>query len=310
MEEFLWLTFLVSLLAAGVRLATPLLFAALGGITNELAGVLNIGLEGMMVAGTFGAYIGALLSGSEWGGALGGMLAGGLLGLLFAFLSITWRGDQVVLGTGLNIFALGLTSFFFRSMYKAGISQFVPSFQVWNVPLLSDIPIIGQIFFRQVPLVYLAYLLIPIATFLLYKTTWGLKLRCCGEHPRAAETVGVNVVKTRYLALCLSGMLAGLGGTFLSLGQISAFTEGLVSGRGFIALAAIIFGRWKPLNVALACLLFGVADALQLRLQGFGLPIRYEFLLMFPYLLTLITFVIFVNRGDSPAALGKPYPEK
>ncbi len=310
MEDVLLLSFLVSLLAAGVRLATPLVFAALGGITNELSGVLNIGLEGMMIAGTFGAYIGALLSGSEWGGALGGMLAGALLGLLFAFLSITLGGDQVVLGTGLNIFALGLTSFFFRSMYKAGISQFVPSFQVWNVPLLSDLPLIGQIFFRQVPLVYLAYLLIPLFTFLLYKTTWGLKLRCCGEHPRGAETVGVDVVKTRYLALCLSGMLAGLGGTFLSLGQISAFTEGLVSGRGFIALAAIIFGRWRPLNVALACLLFGVADALQLRLQGVGLPIRYEFLLMFPYVLTLITFVIFVNRGDSPAALGKPYPEK
>ncbi len=310
MEDVLLLSFLVSLLAAGVRLATPLVFASLGGITNELSGVLNIGLEGMMIAGTFGAYIGALLSGSEWGGALGGMLAGALLGLLFAFLSITLGGDQVVLGTGLNIFALGLTSFFFRSMYKAGISQFVPSFQVWNVPLLSDLPLIGQIFFRQVPLVYLAYLLIPLFTFLLYKTTWGLKLRCCGEHPRGAETVGVDVVKTRYLALCLSGMLAGLGGTFLSLGQISAFTEGLVSGRGFISLAAIIFGRWRPLNVALACLLFGVADALQLRLQGFGLPIRYEFLLMFPYVLTLITFVIFVNRGDSPAALGKPYPEK
>ncbi|PWH18743.1 MAG: ABC transporter permease [Anaerolineae bacterium] len=310
MNEFLWLPFLVSLLAAGVRLATPLLFAALGGITNELSGVLNIGLEGMMIGGTFGAYIGALLSGSEWGGALGGMLAGGLLGLLFAYLSITWRADQVVLGTGLNLFALGLTSFFFRSMYKAGISQFVPSFDVWNVPLLSDIPLIGQIFFRQVPLVYLAYLLIPLFSFLLYKTTWGLKLRCCGEHPRAAETVGVNVTRMRYLALILSGMLAGLGGTFLSLGQISAFTEGLVSGRGFIALAAIIFGRWKPLNVAFACLLFGVADALQLRLQGFGLPIRYEFLLMFPYLLTLVTFVVFVNRGDSPAALGKPYPEK
>ncbi len=310
MEDVLLLSFLVSLLAAGVRLAPPLVFASLGGITNELSGVLNIGLEGMMIAGTFGAYIGALLSGSEWGGALGGMLAGALLGLLFAFLSITLGGDQVVLGTGLNIFALGLTSFFFRSMYKAGISQFVPSFQVWNVPLLSDLPLIGQIFFRQVPLVYLAYLLIPLFTFLLYKTTWGLKLRCCGEHPRGAETVGVDVVKTRYLALCLSGMLAGLGGTFLSLGQISAFTEGLVSGRGFIALAAIIFGRWRPLNVALACLLFGVADALQLRLQGVGLPIRYEFLLMFPYVLTLITFVIFVNRGDSPAALGKPYPEK
>jgi len=310
MNEFLWLPFLISLLAAGVRLATPLLFAALGGIINELSGVLNIGLEGMLIAGTFGAYLGALLSGSEWGGALGGMLAGGLLGLLFAYLSITWRADQVVLGTGLNIFALGLSSFFFRSMYKAGISQFVPSFEVWNVPLFSDIPFIGQIFFRHVPLVYLAYVLIPLFTFLLYKTTWGLKLRCCGEHPRAAETVGVNVMKMRYLALILSGMLAGLGGTFLSLGQISAFTEGLVSGRGFIALAAIIFGRWKPLNVALACLLFGVADALQLRLQGFGLPIRYEFLLMFPYLLTLITFVVFVNRGDSPASLGKPYPEK
>jgi simple sugar transport system permease protein len=304
------LAMLIPLLAAGVRLATPLLYSALGGIISERSGVTNIGLEGMMIMGTFGAYVGSYLTGNAWGGALGGMLAGALTALLFALMAVFFRADQVVLGTGVNILALGLTAFIYRAMYKAGISQFVTGFKAWNVPLLSDIPVIGPIFFQQIPLVYLGYILIAVVAFILYRTTWGLKLRSVGELPRAADTAGISVARVRLLAVTASGALAGIGGAFLSIGEISAFTEGLVAGRGFIALAAVIFGRWDPLRAAGACLLFGTADALQYRLQALKVPISYEFLLMFPYVLTLLAFILFVHRSKPPAALGKPYPEK
>jgi simple sugar transport system permease protein len=300
---------IVLLLAAGVRLATPLVFAALGGIISERAGVINIGLEGMMIMGTFGAYVGSYMTGSAWGGALGGALAGALTGLLFAWMAVRFRADQVVLGTGINIFALALTAFIYRAMYKAGVSQFVTGFKTWNVPVLSDIPIVGEIFFRQIPLVYVGYVLIALIAFILYRTTWGLKLRSVGELPRAADTAGISVYRLRLLAVSASGGLAGLGGAFLSIGEISAFTEGLVAGRGFIALAAVIFGRWDPLRAAAACLLFGTADALQYRMQALQVPIPYEFLLMMPYVLTLLAFILFVHRSRPPAALGKPYPE-
>ncbi len=300
---------LVLLMAAGVRLATPLIFAALGGIICERSGVTNIGLEGMMIMGTFGAYVGAFLTGNAWGGALGGVLAGAATALLFAYMALRFRADQVVLGTGVNILALALTAFIYRAMYKGGISQFVTGFEVWNVPLLSDIPGIGPIFFQQIPLVYVCYVLIALIAFILYRTTWGLKLRSVGELPRAADTAGISVAHMRYIAVTISGALAGLGGAFLSIGEISAFTEGLVSGRGFIALAAVIFGRWDPLRVAAACLLFGTADALQYRMQALKVPIPYEFLLMLPYVLTLVAFILFVHRSRPPAALGKPYPD-
>ena len=297
----------LSLLTAAVRLATPLVFAALGGILSERAGVLNIGLEGMMIAGTFGGYLGGLLAGDPWAGALGGMLAGGLFGFGFALMAVYLRADQVVLGTGINILGLGLTSYFYRAMYKSGVSQFFPGFKVTPIPVLGDIPVLGPIFFQQIPLVYLMYVVVPLVAFILYRTTWGLKLRAVGEHPQAADTAGISVPGVRLLAVTLSGALAGLGGAFLSVGQLSAFTEGLVAGRGFIALAAVIFGRWDPLRSSLGCLMFGLADALQLRLQGLGIPVPIEVFLMFPYLLTLVTFVLFVSRVRPPAALGKPY---
>ena len=298
---------LISLFAAGVRLATPLVFAALGGILSERSGVLNIGLEGMMIAGTFGGYLGGLLAGDPWAGALGGVLAGALIGFFFAVTAVFLRADQVVLGTGINILGLGLTSYFYRAMYKSGVSQFFPGFKVTPIPVLSEIPGLGPIFFQQIPLVYLMYFIVPLVAFILYRTTWGLKLRAVGEHPLAADTAGISVTGVRLLAVTLSGAFAGLGGAFLSVGQLSAFTEGLVAGRGFIALAAVIFGRWDPFRSTLGCLMFGLADALQLRLQGLGIPVPIEVFLMFPYLLTLVTFILFVSRVRPPAALGKPY---
>lgn len=297
----------VSLFAAGVRLATPLVFAAMGGILAERSGVLNIGLEGMMIAGTFGGYIGGLLGADPWAGALGGAMAGMLFGFLFAVMAVYLRADQVVLGTGINILGIGLSSYFYRAMYKAGVSQFFPGFKVYPIPILSEIPGVGEIFFQQIPLVYLMYAIVPVMAFILYRTTWGLKLRAVGEHPEAADTAGISVHGVRLLAVTLSGAFAGLGGAFLSVGQLSAFTEGLVAGRGFIALAAVIFGRWDPLRSTLGCVMFGLADALQLRLQNLGIPVPIELFLMFPYLLTLVTFILFVSRARPPAALGRPY---
>lgn len=297
----------ISLIAAGVRLATPLVFAAMGGILAERSGVLNIGLEGMMIAGTFGGYLGGLLGADPWAGALGGALAGMFFGFLFAVMAVYLRADQVVLGTGINILGLGFSSFFYRAMYKSGVSQFFPGFKVYPIPVLSEIPGLGPIFFQQIPLVYLMYVVIPLMAFILYRTTWGLKLRAVGEHPEAADTAGISVPGMRLLAVTLSGAFAGLGGAFLSVGQLSAFTEGLVAGRGFIALAAVIFGRWDPVRSSLGCLMFGLADALQLRLQNLGIPIPIELFLMFPYLLTLVTFILFVSRVRPPAALGRPY---
>jgi len=182
---------IIPLIAAGIRLATPLIFAALGGILSERSGVINIGLEGMLVAGTFGGYVGALFGQNPWLGALGGIVAGALLGCLFAVLAVLLGADQVVLGTGVNVAALGLTSFFYRAMYRAGVSQFFPGFETYPIPGLAALPIVGDIFFNQVPLVYLAYLLVPLIALVLYRTTWGLKLRAVGEHPRAADTAGI-----------------------------------------------------------------------------------------------------------------------
>ncbi len=300
---------ILAFLAAGVRLATPLLYAAFGGVLCERSGVINIGLEGMMIAGTFGGYVGSLVTHSAWGGVAGGLLAGFLFGFLFAIMTVVLRAEQVVIGTGVNLFALGLTAFLFRAMSRAGVAGYATKFQPWKIPYLSDIPFIGDIFFRQNPLIYVGYILIPVLAFFLYRTTWGLKLRGAGEHPRAADTAGINVWWVRITAVTLGGGLAGLGGAVISVGELSTFLEGLIAGRGFIALAAVIFGRWDPLKVAGACLLFGLADALQLRLQTLAPQIPYQFLLMFPYVLTLVTFVLLIHRARPPASLGKPYPE-
>lgn len=305
--ELLGSLFAVAFWAAGVRMATPLLFAALGEILSERGGILNIGLEGMILAGAFGGVLGSYYSGNAWVGVLAGMVAGGLVGLLHAFVSVTIRGDQVVSGAAINITMLGLTTFLARTAFGVGERPMVAAFSVWKVPLLGDIPIVGEILFQHVPLVYIGYLLVPLIAFLLYKTTWGLRIRSLGEHPRAADTVGINVAAWRYGLTVICGCLAGLGGVFLSLGQLSRFTENMSAGRGFIALAAVIFGKWDPWRVMLATVIFGAAEAMTLRLQALNVQVPYELILMMPYLLTFLAFVGLVGRTNPPAALGLPY---
>lgn len=308
--------FTVALFASTVRAATPLILAALGGIFSERSGVVNIALEGIMLIGAFFAmlisYLGQQLGlpplVSALAGAVGAMIFGFLISMIHAVVSIRYRADQVVSGVAINILALGLTGFLLQQIFNtSGNSPSVPSLPAAPIPLLSSIPVLGPIFFNQPPIVYAAILAVPIAAFVLFRTALGLRLRAVGEHPKAADTVGINVFQLRYLGVAVSGVLAGLGGAYLSLGQLNIFTENMTNGRGFIALAAVIFGKWNPWGALGACLLFGFADAIQISLQNAGVNIPSDFLLMLPYVLTLVALAGFIGRSNPPAASGVPY---
>ena len=304
LRDVLWSS---DLLYATLRLTTPILFAALGGLLCERAGVLNIGLEGMMLGGALAAYVVALRTGSPWLGLLAAMVVGTLTGLLFAVVVITFRANQIVSAVGLNLLMLGLTGVALRaSVGLSAGSKPAPTIPVWKIPGLGDLPIIGPLLFNHLPLVYLVFILVGAITFLLYRTTWGLAIRAAGENPRAAETVGINVIRVRYLTVLWSGMMAALGGAVLCIGYLNSFTEGMTAGRGFIAFSAIIFGRYGPIGTALASLLFGFADALQLRIQAFGVNIPYQFLIMLPYVVTLLALFA-AGRFNAPKASGVPY---
>jgi ABC-type uncharacterized transport system permease subunit len=301
--------FLIGVLAAGVRLATPILLAALGEVFAERAGVLKISIEGEMLMGALFGFLGAFYLNNIWLGMLIGMVVAALYSLIAGVLSITLKVDQVITGITLNILALGLTSFIFRFILKKSlIPPSIKPLVVFKIPILSKIPVIGPIVFQQNLIVYLTFfVLVPVSTFILFKTTFGLNLRAVGEHPLAADTVGINVYRTRYFCVMIGGLFSGLGGAFMTLAQLNMFTENMTAGRGFIALAAVIFGKWHPVGAMIATLLFGTADALQLRLQGLGVDVPYQFLLMLPYILTIIALVGVVKRTNAPSALAVPY---
>lgn len=308
MEHVFTLGFIITLIAATIRLSVPILLAALGGMFSERSGVINIGLEGMMLIGALFGVIGSYMTGSPWFGIVFAIGGGILLALVHAYMTVSLGVDHVVTGIALNILSVGLTSFIFRA--KFGITTTpvtVNAFKPLVIPVLKDIPVIGPILFQQNILVYLAFLLVPIASVILYRTSWGLAVRTVGEHPKAADTVGINVVKIRYICVAISGVLAGVAGAFLSLGQFNMFVDNMVSGRGFIAVAAVIFGKWKPLGILAASLVFGLADALQIRLQAAGTGIPYQWFLMLPYLVTVVAMSGLVGKTTAPAALGKVY---
>ena len=308
MKDILNTTFLIALLSASIRLSVPILLAALGGMYSERAGVVNIGLEGLMLIGAFAGVVGSYFSGSCWIGALVAILSGILIAILFALITVKIKINQIVSGVAINLLAVGLTSFFFRALFGiTTVPIIVKAFEPINIPVLSKIPIIGEILFNQTILVYIAFLLVPISSFILFRTSWGLNIRTVGEHPMAADTVGIPVDKVRAICVIVSGALAGLGGCFLSLGQFNMFVDNMVSGRGFIAVAAVIFGKWNPKGILMASFIFGIADALQIRLQMVDIGIPYQFLLMFPYLLTVIAVTGIVGKTTSPKALGNPY---
>jgi simple sugar transport system permease protein len=306
---------LESILTAGVlastlRFATPLAFAAIGGIFSERSGVVNIGLEGMMLTGAFFGIWGSVWSGSWLVGLLMAMLFGGLMALIHAFFSIHLRADQIVSGFAVNFLALGLTGYLFSSIYPGGIQGEVSRVPNINLDFLSGVPAIGEflegVFGHLNLLVWLMFVTVILAYIVLFKTPIGLRIRSVGEHPKAADTVGISVYGVRYAAVVTSGVLAALGGAFLSIGFVGSFAENMTSGRGFIALAAVIFGKWRPGWAFAACLLFGFGFALAIPLQREA-GISENLISTLPYVLTLVALVGLIGRSIPPAAVGRPY---
>jgi len=298
------------LITGGISLATPLVFASLGEVFSEKAGVLNIGIEGYMLMGAMTAFVATYYTGSLWTGVLVAALASSAFSLIHGYVSITLGSDQLVSGIGINILAFGLTSVLYRM--GPGSLLLVPkvsTFEPINIPYLTDLPIIGPIFFNYTPLVYLALLFIVVFTFILYRTSFGLRLRAVGEDPLAAETMGVNVHLIRYVCVAIAGGMGGIGGAFLTLSYLSLFAEGMTAGRGFIVLAVVIAAGWDPVKAAAICFIFGFSEALSLRLQILGLGIPYPFLFMIPYALTILILIL-RRKVFVPKALCVPYTKE
>ncbi len=308
------------LFASAVRLATPIALAAVGASICERAGVVNIAMEGLMLIGAFSGMVTALMTGSAWLGVIGAVTGALIFASLHAWASVNLGADQVISGTAINILALGTTGFLMETIFgHPGTTDSVQTIgPVFDFPTGGEGPFatvwlwIDTVFLSYTPIVYFGMFAAIFLTWALYRTRWGLRLRSLGEHPRAADTVGINVLKGRWFAVLASGFMSGLAGANLTLEQVGSFTEGMTNGRGFIALAAMIFGRWIPGGGYLASLLFGFADALQLKLQLFSDIIRIpaQFFLMLPYLLTVIVLAGVVGRAVAPTAIGKPYSEK
>ena len=297
------------LLIGAVGLSTPLIYGALAGVISERVGVVNVAIEGQLLAGAFAAAVVATMTGQPLVGLIAATVAGSLVALVLAAFSIKYFVDQVIVGIVLNVLVIGLTNFFYSTLLtdNAALLNTPPRFPRLPIPLLSEIPIIGPVLFRQTIIVYLMYVAVAAVWVLLFKTRWGLRLRSVGEHPQAADTVGINVNRTRFWNVSLAGAIAGLGGAFFTLGSVGAFNKEMTAGAGFIALAAVIFGRWDPIRATLAALLFGFASNLQSVLSVIGSPVPSEFMLMLPYLVTIFAVAGLVGRVRGPAAAGRPY---
>ncbi|UCD45492.1 MAG: ABC transporter permease [Candidatus Bathyarchaeota archaeon] len=291
----------VGLFAAAVRMATPIVYASLGGIFSERAGIINIGLEGMMLASAFTGVTVSYYTSNPWLGVLAAVITGGLMALFHAVLTVKFAGDQIVSGTGINIFAMGFTAYMSQVIWGSrGASDSVSGIEDVSIPLLVDVPVLGEIIGTHSPLVYVMVLVTILSYVVLFRTPLGLRIRAVGEHPTAAETAGIDVFRIKYICVTVSGMLAGLGGAFLSLGHLNLFARGMTGGRGFIAMAAMIFGKWMPFGAFGASLLFGLADALQMRLQALGL-LPSQIILTIPYLLTVAVLAGVVGRATPPS---------
>jgi ABC-type uncharacterized transport system permease subunit len=300
----------LSLFGSTIRLSTPLILAALGGMYSERSGVINIALEGIMLAGAFTAAAVTVFTHNPWVGLTAAAVAGLLVSLIHAVASISFRADQVVIGTAINIMFLGMPALISGALFGSTGStpQLKREYTLpdWNIPLIDRIPVLSQLLSGHKPVVYIALAMVPISYFVLFRTRFGLRLRAVGENPEAADTAGISVSGMRYAGVLLSGVLAGIGGAYLSIGQNSLFTRNMTAGRGFIALAALIFGKWHPVGAFLACLLFGLADAVSIRMQGV-VPIPVQLIQIIPYVLTLVVLAGFIGRAIPPRAIGTPY---
>lgn len=299
--------FVEAILYQTLKLVPALLFASLGELVAEKSGVLNLGVEGLMLISAFVAFDAAYLTGSPWLGIVAAIGVSVLLGIVFGVFAINLRVNQVVIGLGLWLFGLGLSDTLYRAFFAIGITPTVATIDDVNIPVLSHIPVIGRMLFGQNPLVYVSIALIPVVAFFLSRTKLGMKIVAVGEHPRAAETMGVDVYRIRYLAVIIGAAFAGVGGAYFTVLLLGTFILNITFGRGFIALAMIYFGKWKPYRVLLPLIIFGFVDSLQLGLQSVGVPIKYFFLNMFPYI-TIIVLIPILGRGaEAPAALMEPY---
>jgi len=311
-----WATVASNLVHDTIVFSTALIFAALGGLYSERSGVVNIALEGMMIIGAFtGAVITNVIqdSGSiaPWIGFIAAAVAGAIFALPHAVASITFKADQVVSGVALNFLAAGLAVYLTKIIYNGAgqTTTLTEVFDKWEIPGLAEIPYLGHALFEAYPTSFLAFIIVFLTWFLLFKTSFGLRLRAVGEHPRAADTVGINVKRMRYIAVMISGALAAMGGATITLTTTSNFSHNTISGQGFIALAALIFGKWHPAGAMGAALFFGIAQAIKALVQVYGLTqyVPTEFIFMLPYVLTILVMAGFVGRSSAPAALGKPY---
>ena len=304
-DELLSVSILIGIAHSGVRLATPYLFAALGETFAQRSGVLNLGIDGIMLMSAFFAFYVVYKTGNPWLGVAASMVVGALMGLLMALVSVTLKAEQGISGIGLYLLGLGLSSLLFKML--VGSVQSVTGFSEIPLPFLSDIPVLGPIFFDHSILVYLAYLLVPIAVFIINRTPFGLKVRAVGHNPEAADSLGVNVNRVRYATVTLGAAMAGLAGASLSIGLLNLFQENMTNGLGFIAVALVYFGGWRPVGVLVGALLFSTVNALQLWLQLLDIPIPSDLAVMMPYVLTIVALALAVRQVRQPAALTKPY---
>lgn len=299
------ITVLLGIISSGIRLATPYLFASIGEAFSQRSGVLNLGVEGQMILGAFAAFYVVMNTENLLLGVLAGMGVGALMGLAMGFVSVTLHAQQSISGIGFYLFGLGMSNLLFQIL--VGTVETVRGFPDVPIPLLSNIPVIGDLFFNQNILVYLAFLIVPIASFVLNKTTLGLKIRAVGENPEAADSLGVSVAKVRYFTTIFGGAMSGLSGASLSIALLNVFQMGMTAGQGFIAVALVYFGAWRPWGVLIGALLFSLVNGLQLWIQVLGIDIPSEFAVMMPYILTILVLVLSKTKYATPSALTKPF---
>lgn len=296
---------ILGILASGIRLATPYLYAAIGETFGQRSGVLNLGVEGQMLLGAFAGFYLTFNTGSPWLGLLAAISVGALMGLVMGFITVTLHAEQGISGIGVYLFGLGMSDLLFQK--TIGSVETVKGFQPVNIPILSDLPVVGEVLFQHNILVYLAFLLVPVSWFVLNKTTLGLKIRAVGENPEAADSLGVSVRGIRYFTCILGGIFSGIAGASLSIALLNVFQQNLTSGQGFIAVALVYFGGWRPVGVMLGSLLFSMVNSLQLWVQVLGLNIPSDIAVMMPYVLTILALVVAVQRVRPPTALSKQF---
>jgi len=308
LEELLQVGFIASLLAATIRLSTPLIFASMGEVVVERSGAINLGVEGMMLIGAFAGFMVADFSKDVGLGLLASIAIGVILGILLGALIINLGLNQLLSGLGIYYFGLGLSSYAYKAVYgEARVAPHIKGFSTAPLPLLSSIPVLGKILFSHDVLVYAALILVVVVHYILFKTSWGLKIRASGENPKAAYALGINVNMVRFLSVIFGATLASVSGAYIALAQVKIFQEWMTAGKGFIALGIVCFGNWKPSRTLLGALIFGGLEALQLRLQAIGIPLPTQFFNMLPYIMIIIVMIIASRKAVAPAALGIPF---